>query len=247
MSKNILVGKNYDIIDHSKWWDDKTNQASQLKNNYNEMQKLLISSAQKHLQDLDDIIIHTGEAENIREVFKIHFKEIYDLWQTGCNILYCDLDVVFLNTAKIFNEFDKFSMFNLTDPTSTTDEHYGISFKHFFNCGVRYYPENMKQTVWEKGFEMLENWNPDRWDCEQVIYNAMMWSQNDDPQIFYRPNLSFQMLHALPLHQGNTQFNNIRISDASIVHLHGSRDSINRLETMKELVKGNFDEEILLL
>ena len=247
MSKNILVAKNYNITDHSKWWDDKSNQAEELKNNYNDMQKILVDTAKEHLKDLDDIVVHTGDADNIRNVFKIHFKEIYDLWQTGCNILYCDLDVVFLKEANIFNQFENFSMFNFTDPSSTTDDHYGLTFEKFFNCGIRYYPENMKQEIWDYGFELLDNWNPDRWDCEQVIYNAMLWKQDLQPQDIYKPNISFQMLHAMPLHQINTQFNQMRISEASIVHLHGSRDSINRLETMKDLIKGDFDDEVILL
>lgn len=245
--KNYLVAKNYTITDHTKWYDDRS-QESNLVQNYTDMEKILVDSAKKHLIGLDEVIVHRGEATHIRDVFRIHFKEIYDLWKSEkCNILYTDLDVVFLQDATFFGSYDFFAMFNFTDPTRTTDEHYGLTFDRFFNCGVRYYPHNMDQKIWDLGFEMLENWNPDRWDAEQVIYNNMLWSQNVTPQLFYRPDLAFQMLFPNPLHSGNKEFNKIDIRQAAVVHVHGSRGSGNRLQIMKDLVAGNFQEEVLLL
>lgn len=245
--KNYLVTKNYKITDHTKWYDDRTKETN-LVVNYQGMESLLTETAKANLVGLDEVIVHRGEAENIRDVFKIHFKEIYDLWSTKeCNILYCDLDVVFLKKALIFNQYDFFAMFNFTDPPRTVDEHYGLEFERFFNCGIRYYPHTMKQETWDVGFKMLENWNPDRWDSEQVIYNQMLWSQNVEPQQVYRPDLAFQMLNSNPLHQSNTNFNRISIRDAVGVHVHGSRGSGDRLQIMKDLVSGNFHEEVLVL
>lgn len=234
---NILVGKNYTITDHSKWYDDKTAIAPQLVEDYATMESILKTTAEKHVVGLDEIIIHRGEADNIRDVFKIHFKEIYNLWQEGHNILYCDLDAMFLQEAEYFDKFDNFLMFNLTDPTSTYDEHYDIKFDNFFNCGIRYYPKSMSNEVWDLGFRMLDDWNPDRWDCEQIIYNAMMFSQNITAEEAYDPRLSFQMLFETPADQRNTQFNRIHISEAKAVHLHGSRNSRSRVDTMSSLVK----------
>ena len=245
--KNYLVAKNYTISDHTKWYDDRTNE-SNLVENYTAMEAVMLESAKQHLTGLDEVIVHTGEAEHIRDVFRIHFKEIYDLWKSEqCNILYCDLDVVFLQQARFFDQYDFFAMFNFTDPPSTVDEHYGLTFDRFFNCGIRYYPHTMKQETWDLGFKMLENWNPDRWDSEQVIYNQMLWSQEIAPQKFYRPDLAFQMLNRNPSHQINTDFNRINIRDAAVVHVHGSRGSGDRLQIMKDLIAGNFQEEVLVL
>lgn len=236
MPKNYLVAKNYTITDHTKWYNDRSHEPA-LAENYNGMEAVMVDTARQHLVGLDDVIVHRGEAEHIRDVFQIHFKEIYDLWRSEpCNILYCDLDVVFLDTARFFDQYDFFAMFNYTDPPRTHDEHYGLTFDHFFNCGIRYYPSTMKQETWDLGFEMLGNWNPDRWDSEQVIYNQMLWTQGIAPQRFYRPDLAFQMLHPSPLHQHNTQFNKIRVDQAAAVHVHGSRGSANRLAVMKELL-----------
>ena len=232
---NLLVGKNYKIKDHSKWFDDKTANANQIEKDYASMETILTNTARKHVVGLDDIIIHKGEADNIRDVFKIHFKQIHELWEQGHNILYCDLDAMFLKEVEYFERFNDFRMFNLTDPTSTTDDHYGIKFNDYFNCGIRYYPQTMSNNVWDLGFEMLENWNPDRWDCEQIIYNAMMFSQSLTAQEAYDPRLSFQMLYDNPNATSNTQFNQIHISEACAVHLHGSRNSHSRLSRMRDL------------
>lgn len=235
---NLLVGKNYKIQDHSKWYSDRSAEASHLVEDYSAMENILTTTAKKHVADLDDVIIHKGEADNIRDVFKIHFKEIHELWKEGHNILYCDLDAMFLKPVEYFGKFNEFRMFNLTDPTSTHDTHYDIKFDNFFNCGIRYYPQDMSDEVWDLGLQMLENWNPDRWDCEQVIYNAMMFSQPITAQEVYDPRLSFQMLFEDPNDKRNTQFNRIHISDACAVHLHGSRNSRSRLDTMSVLVNG---------
>ena len=242
--KNYLVTKNYRITDHTKWYGDRSHETN-LVQNYAAMETLLVKSAKENVVGLDEVIVHRGEAEHIREVFKIHFKEIYNLWSTEeCNILYCDLDVVFLKKALYFNQFDFFAMFNYTDPPHTVDEHYGLTFDRFFNCGIRYYPNTMKQEVWDLGFNMLENWNPERWDSEQVIYNQMLWIQGVEPQQVYAPHLAFQMLNGNPSHQMNTDFNRISVKDAAAVHVHGSRGSGDRLQIMKGLLDGNFQEEI---
>jgi hypothetical protein len=245
--KNYLVCKNYSITDHTKWYEDRS-QEQGISANYTAMERVMCDSAQRHLAGLDEIVVHRGQAAHIRDVFRIHFKEIYELWSNEpCNILYCDLDVVFLKSATFFDQYDFFAMFNFTDPTRTVDPHYGLTFERFFNCGIRYYPHTMSNAVWNTGFKMLENWNPERWDCEQVIYNQMLWSQNISPQLFYRPDLSFQMLHNIPLHRQNKNFNQISILDAAVVHVHGSRGSNDRLSIMNDLVNGQFKDEVLLL
>lgn len=231
---NILVCKNYTITDHTKWYNDRTNETG-LVENYTAMEELCVASAKKYVKDLDEVKVFRGEADNIRDVFKINFYEIYDLWQQGNNILYVDLDVIFINNAEYFNQFDKFAMFNFTDPSSTTDSHYDITLPQFFNCGIRYYPSSMDQSIWDKGIAMVENWNPDRWDCEQVIYNAMMWDQALELGNVYNPPLAFQMLASDMEDAMNTNFNHIHISEAKAIHLHGSRDSFSRLQVMEKL------------
>ena len=237
-SKNYVVYKNYTISDQSKWHNDRSHETD-LVDNYKAMEKISVASAQKCVKNIDAIRVFRGEAEDIREVFKSNFYEIYDLWKQGHNILYCDLDVVFMKPVDFFSSPDsRFCMFNLTDPTSTTDDHYGVEFPHYFNCGVRYYPSTMSQDVWDVGIKMIENWNPERWDAEQIIYNAMMFSQSGKAEDFYNPYMAYQCLHN-PVHQNgqliNRQFNQIDIGDAAVIHVHGSRGSGDRVALMQKL------------
>lgn len=232
-ARNILVSKNYNILDHSTWHQDRSAEKN-ISNNYNEMEKIMVSSAVRNVRDLHAVIIHRDTVSDVRELFRMHFEQIYDLWKTrNHNILYADLDVVFAARSRYFGVFDKFTMFNFTDPMSTQCDHYGITLKHFFNCGVRYYPADMSEEVWDMGFDMLRNWNPDRYDSEQVIYNAMMWAQSDQLNDFYRPDLAFQVLTPDALH--NHRFNRISEMQAKTFHVHGTRGSGNRLSIMQRL------------
>ena len=230
---NILVSKNYTITDHTKWYNNRTNEAN-LAENYAGMERVMLRSAQRHLKNCDGYHVFKGSAEHIREVFVRNFKEIYEVWRQGHNILYVDLDVVFTNSYDVFDKIDLFSMFNYTDPRSTHDAHYDLTLDHFFNCGIRYYPKNMDHSVWDLGFKMLENFDWGRWDSEQIIYNAMQWSQSTDPQKFLKPRLAYQLLqiqHA----KLNDVFNGIPLERAAAVHVHGSRGSNDRLQLMKLL------------
>ena len=75
MSKNFLVLKNYDILDHTKWYDDRSNEIN-LVNNYDEMEKIAVDSSMKYLKGMNEIKIFRGEENNIRDVFKTNFFEI---------------------------------------------------------------------------------------------------------------------------------------------------------------------------
>ena len=254
--KNILVLKNYTLTDQVGWYNDRSHE-SDLSKNYKSMEEIAVATAQKHIQQLDEVKVFRGNADNIRDVFKLNFYEIYELWKEGNNILYCDLDVVFTKPVSFFEEQDSlFRMYNFTDPTHTVDNHYNLEFEHYFNCGIRYYPSNMSQSVWDVGIAMVENWNPDRWDSEQIIYNAMMWSQQKHPDVFYMPHCAYQMLHnphSIGGNSMNTQFNQIKLEQASVIHVHGSRGSMDRLGLMKVLATAETrsnsltDESILIL
>lgn len=240
MTKNILVCKNYRVRDHSKWHRDRSREST-LTDSYNHMQRLMLQSAHKNLQDLDQVIVHGGECETIRDVFREHFWEIHELWTTGANILYCDLDVLFVRPAKYFGEFDHFAMFNYTHPARCRDPHYGIIINHYFNCGIRYYPHNMDPGLWQLGEQMVNNWNPDRWDCEQIIYNAMLWHQDINLGHTLRPELNYQMIRdprtALGAHAAAEHNGGMLYTQACTVHFHGSRNAQNKAHIMQHVAE----------
>lgn len=238
--KNILVCKNYRVTDHSKWHRDRSGE-HRLEDSYAQMQDLMLQSARANIQDLDQVVIHEGDCENIRIVFQEHFWEIYNLWKTGANVLYADLDVLFLKPVKYFGEFEYFSMFNYTQPRRCSDEHYKLKFDHYFNCGIRYYPAHMGSHVWELGTHMLGDWDHTRWDAEQVIYNAMMWQQPIEVEDVLRPELNYQLFHdprvANQAHSA-TKFNaDMVYTDASVIHFHSSRNAQKKSQIMNHVMQ----------
>lgn len=251
MSKNFLVFKNYKVADHTQWYDDRSAETD-LVANYKAMEKIATASALKQLTGLNEIKVFRGEAETIRDVFKKNFYEIYELWQQGNNILYADLDVIFTQPVNYFVDDNIFRMYNLTDPPKATCDHYNVDFNAYFNCGIRYYPKDMSQDVWDLGIEMVENWNPNRWDSEQIIYNAMLWSQDIVPDDVYNPHVAYQCIQDPATSQGaryNKQFNQVDLHEAVAVHVHGSRGSKDRLSLMENFAEGKIPllEETLFL
>lgn len=232
MNMNILVAKNYCIQDHTAWHSDRSSEAN-LVVNYNVMEQIMTRSAERHVVDLDRIIIHRNSATDIRQAFVDHYWQIRELWSQGHNILYVDLDVVFTGQYDVFGKFDHFAMFNYTDPRSTHDAHYDVQFPHYFNCGIRYYPAGMHPDVWAVGDTMMSGFDRNRWDSEQIIYNAMLWSQGGDVAQYLQPQLAYQWCCATQT--ACNAFNNIPLEQACAVHVHGSRGSSNRLQLMNIL------------
>ena len=227
---NIIVTKFYTVEDHSKWYGDRSNEVD-LEKNYLEMIEVMKDSAVQCVEDLDDIIVHTGTVSDIRTAFEKHYWEIRELWKAGHNILYVDADVLFTKPLKIFGAFDEFKMFNYTDPRSL-DQHPYV-FDNYFNCGIRYYPSTMSEDTWAIGDEGFTDMDRTHWDSEQRVYNDMLWSNGSVLEDHLDPTLGYQLV------TGNTEndnnFNGISIGDAKIIHVHGSRHSGNRLNVMKSL------------
>jgi len=207
------------------------------------MHDISLRSFEKHLVGDWEFKFFNKEVENIQEVFKDHFFEIYDIWKQGnVNILYCGPDNIMMKPTKIFGEYDDFRMFNYTDPKSSDEpNHYNIQHEHFFNADVRYYPSTMSQDIWDIGLEMAENWDFDTWNTEQFILNKMLWDQKGrtlentlDPKMAYQG-------HQLVLDnwdqrlKSSNQWNNCKLVDAHIIHTHGSRHAPSKFALMEEL------------
>ena len=224
------------------WFADRSGEGD-LYDWYMKMHDISLRSFEKHLEGDWEFKFFNKEVENIQEVFKDHFFEIYDIWKQGnVNILYCGPDNIMMKPTKFFGEYDDFRMFNYTDPKSSDEpNHYNIQHKHFFNADVRYYPSRMSQDIWDIGLEMAENWDFDSWNTEQFILNKMLWEQKDrtientlDPKMAYQG-------HQLVLDnwderlKSSNQWNNCKLVDAHIIHTHGSRHAPSKFALMEEL------------
>ena len=224
------------------WFEDRSSEGD-LYDWYMKMHDISLRSFEKHLQGDWEFIFFNKEVDNIQEVFKDHFFEIYDIWKQGnTNILYCGPDNIMMKPTDFFGKYNDFMMFNYTDPKSSVEpNHYGIQHQHFFNADVRYYPSTMSQDIWDMGLEMAENWDFNSWNTEQFILNKMLWDQADrnldntlDPKIAYQGHQLFiEDWEQRKLY--SNEWNGCDIKDAHIIHLHGSRNAPGKYALIKQL------------
>ena len=168
-------------------------------------------SAKKYLHGIDKIVIHRRTVKNDQEMFLHHAELLKQLYHSGdYNILYCDLDIVFVKPTRIFGEFDHFSMAGS-------------------NCGVRYYPAGgMTDELWHIQQEWVSNWQTDfasqqeridNWQYEQDMYVAMHQTVLQEHkfvnafgkvvhQVYNPPAEGFTMVHCCGTSQ---QFNGIEL------------------------------------
>ena len=239
--KNYLIRSLYKIKSPI-WFDDRSNEGD-LYDWYMKMHDISLRSFEKNLQGDWEFVFFNKEVENIQEVFKDHFFEIYDIWKQGdCNILYCGPDNIMMKPTEFFGQYDDFRMFNYTDPKQSTEpNHYNIQHQHFFNADVRYYPSTMSQDIWDMGLEMAENWDFDSWNTEQFILNKMLWDQEGrtientlDPTVAYQGHQLFLDNWEQRKAYSN-EWNTCDLKQAHIIHLHGSRNAPRKFALMEKL------------
>lgn len=224
------------------WFADRSSEGN-LYDWYMKMHDISLRSFEKHLQGDWEFVFFSKEVENILEVFKDHFFEIYDIWKQGdTNILYCGPDNLVMKPTEFFGKYDDFMMFNYTDPKiSNEPNHYNIQHEHFFNADVRYYPSTMSQDIWDMGLKMAENWDFNSWNTEQFILNKMLWDQPNrtlantlDPLMAYQGHELYLQDWEKRKEYSN-KWNGCEIKDAHIIHLHGSRNAEMKFELMEQL------------
>ena len=205
--KNILVAKFYKLTEAFFCFDDM----AKVNSHYETALDNFLASAKKYLYDIDKIVIHRHTVKNDQEMFLHHAELLKDLYHSGdYNILYCDLDIVFVKPTRIFGEFDYFSMVGN-------------------NCGVRYYPAGgMTDELWQIQQEWVSNWQTEfasqkerihNWQYEQDMYMAMHQTVLQEHkfvnafdsiihQVYNPPAEGFTMVHC---HGTSQQFNGIKL------------------------------------
>jgi hypothetical protein len=156
--------------------------------------------------------------------------------------------------VQVFGQFDRFQLFNYTDPKTLSghdaNNQYGLQHEHYFNAGVRYYPDTMSKELWDLGWSYAKDWDYDIWGTEQIIFNEMMYSQDRNHKTWLRPDMNFQAMNVLfndidnsGLQQYLKNWNGISMNDAKILHLHGTRGAANTLALQWELWRRITGEE----
>jgi hypothetical protein len=159
--KNYIVLKNYNLTDGFFVFKNM----EETHNKYMQMEETLVESAHLFVKDLDEIIVDRKTVKHDQIMFKDHMRLLDERFHAeSCNILYCDLDVVFTRPIDIFGKYTEFSMLEN-------------------QCGIRYYPHTMSEHLWNIQRTLMHEWNeaigpdqpfwpegPYNWQREQDIY-----------------------------------------------------------------------------
>lgn len=212
---------------------------------YKEVHEISLRSVKHFLQGNYDVIVLDKSFRDISEVFYYHFKKLYKLWyqKFPCNIFYCGTDCVFTNKTRIFGEYDDFRIFNYTmnnfenatlqminfvddmvNKYKITNPHVinienGKHMKHYFNCDIRYFPSTMNRDIYDMGYAIMNDWIT-KYNYfshgDQITYNLMLWNQGLNQDVcdgrYYQIVSNNNAI--------NDKFNNCKVNDALIVHLH---------------------------
>jgi hypothetical protein len=209
--KNYLVLKNYYISD-SFYLFQKGIELDTKREEYNKMESIVVRSANHYLRNLDEIIIHRENVRNDQEMFKDHMYRIMALYKSEpCNILYCDLDIVFIKAVDIFNMIDVFAM-----PDT--------------NCGVRYYPYSKFSSLQSR----IMNQETKDWDTSQTFSHSLAnplykWDREQDiyQKIAGVEGRNNQIMNSL-VHQVYHEY-----TGASIIHCNGTNTNKNTSDDME--------------
>ena len=189
--KNILVLKYYKLKNYDLGTEIE---------DYIKMKEWCIETAKNNIMGLDDIIVHDTLVENIQDAFRQHFFDLYDLWKTKkFNILYSDLDVLFIRKLDWFNISKKFILYDGG------------------NSGIRYHGHDMDETLWQYAFELLKKWDNSKWHFEQDIYKNMYRLPANEK--FFEQDL---VLNLPRLDDPKVLYENACINNAAAIHFHAS-------------------------
>lgn len=243
--KNYVIGA-HRRINSTKWaWKDTSTEGDIYKT-YSEMYRLSRSSMYYFLEGDWEELVWNEDIDNIGQAMKLNWTNVYNLWHSEpCNILAVGPDVQIVKPLKMFGEFSEFRMFNWTDPKSyNAANSWDIKLPNYFNGDFKYYPHTMSESLWDMGRKMAESWEgndttPETWGNEQLIENAMFWSQGLTFEQAHRPDLFYQAQN-LPwssIDEMNA-WNNYDYADAKVLHWHSSRHSPTKLQCMQQINDG---------
>lgn len=226
---------------------------------YSSMCDILCESCDYFIEGDWDFEIIENEVESYQEIFDTNFNEVYQMWDGGKNnILFLDLDTFVISPVNVFNKLNEFQLFNYTDPKTLSgndaNNKYGLQHEHYLNAGVRYYPDTMDNEVWDLGWKYAKDWDYNIWGTEQIIFNEMMFSQNDNVNHWLKPTMNYQMMNVSPQALVNApyinaldQWNNSNFEEAQIVHLHGTRNAeqtlLSQIKLWKTITGEDFEFE----
>lgn len=98
-----------------------------------------------------------------------------------------------------------------------------FQFTDYLNCDIRYFSHNMDDKILDFGLELMKMWR-DKYKYpghgDQFIYNFMLWCQDLTIKEAVIPKYGYQFVNKCLTEGKNDKFNNLKLGDAEIVHVH---------------------------
>lgn len=178
---------------------------------FRRMYELSSASARKHLVGVNEHVLIMGEPGpmDLPKLFQRTFRATYDLWCTGANVLYLNVDTLVVKPTEVFGKFSEFRMFTPTVPMKW------MEFNPYLNAGVRYFPAEMDAGLWNIGVNRMRDYDVSYWGHEQMAYNAMYREQGT------RAGFVYELNYGMP--PDVRALMEIDKSDATILHFHATR------------------------
>ena len=187
---------------------------------YHEMQELSVESFRLFLAgDWDVIFMDFEGSEDLmpgewkdftawRRIYVGGFYLTYSLWKAGNSVFMCGADTLCLRPTEIFGTTNQMRMY--------WGEH------GYLNGDVMYFPAEMEQKVWDRGFQEIDSLRTD-WGHIQDLYNEMFRVQEP------RPELDPSMNYAPEIYP-----NPCPPEEARIQHFHATKGAEEVLRRMRE-------------
>lgn len=199
-----------------------------------EMYKLHLVSAEKYLRNTDETITLRSDREvsSFNEMFKDMFEKTYNLWKLGNNVLFTDIDILFVKPVDVFGRFREFRLF--WPPGGKIPLlHFPKAEVKYLNAGVKYFPREMREAIWDLGFKLWEA-PQGEWDWSQRVYNEMLYTQ-----FLKNSDYIVETLNEYNWQVADDAVNSIPMEEACILHFYASRGPHSVLSKMKKIWEEN--------
>lgn len=208
--------------------------------NYEDYQKLTelsVESFIKNLKGINKVRVLTGSKSNYHELFKHLYWEVKDIYfkNKPCNILFVDSDTICLKPVSIFDQFDKFAMFNTQvgipykySYTNPICLYLVKNFAPWMMANIRYYPSGLPNFIWDVGDDLAYSWIDD-WAYDCIVYNGMFHSQGiTNYEGYHNPKWNNLILGGITDRE---------INDSDIIHCAATRGSSLSLENVNRALR----------
>jgi len=129
---------------------------------------------------VDAIKVIGSEVDHWSEMVGDMIEKIYELNISGNNVLFSEIDTVFLQEFSEIFSLEKLTMFARCNGASKIDP--SLSAGYYLNSGLTYYPANLDSSIWELSRNKFKSDNSIAvaGTTYEVLVNRMFYSQFSD-------------------------------------------------------------------